>query len=177
MKKVILLLCVVSLGFTGCGTTSPEQKAMEKAQQQARYEASVQALKDQSFVIEADRINFKRGRFVYVTANTNFIMVDGTKATIQMAFNSSYAGPNGIGGITVDGTVSGVKMETDKKGNVTYSMMVQGAAVSANVLINLPKGTNQCSATVTPNFSSNRIDFDGTLYPKEESQVFKGRSI
>ena len=94
-------------------------------------ELAVQALKNKDFVLEADRIEFKRGSFVYVTPNTNFVSVKGEKATIQLAFNTPAAGPNGIGGITVDGTTSGVQMKTDKKGNVMYEMNVQGVAVSA----------------------------------------------
>ena len=66
----------------------------------------------------------------------------GEKATIQLAFNTPAAGPNGIGGITVDGTTSGVQMKTDKKGNVMYEMNVQGVAVSARVTFRMAKGTN-----------------------------------
>ena len=68
-------------------------------------------------------------------------------------------------------------MKTDKKGNVTFSMMVQGVAVSANVTIRMVKGTNKCTATVSPNFNSNRISFTGYLYPSDQSNVFKGRAI
>lgn len=89
----------------------------------------------------------------------------------------AYAGPNGIGGITVEGNASNVEMKTDKKGNITFSMMVQGVAVSANVTFRMVKGSNKCTATVSPNFNSNRISFTGTLYPTEQSNVFKGRSI
>lgn len=66
-------------------------------------------MNDREFVLEAEQITFKYGRFIYVNANTNFVSMHGDKATIQMAFNSPYAGPNGIGGITVDGTASNVK--------------------------------------------------------------------
>ena len=127
--------------------------------------------------MEADRIDDKRGRCDYVTPNTNFVSVKGEKATIQLAFNTPAAGPNGIGGITVDGTTSGVQMKTDKKGNVMYEMNVQGVAVSARVTFRMAKGTNKCTATVSPNFNSNRISFTGNLYPSSESNVFKGRSI
>ncbi len=68
-------------------------------------------------------------------------------------------------------------VEVDKKGNVTFSMMVQGVAVSANVTIRMVKGTNKCTATVSPNFNSNRISFTGYLYPSDQSNVFKGRAI
>ena len=153
------------------------KKAAEEAEANALFEQAVQALKNKDFVLEADRIEFKRGSFVYVTPNTNFVSVKGEKATIQLAFNTPAAGPNGIGGITVDGTTSGVQMKTDKKGNVMYEMNVQGVAVSARVTFRMAKGTNKCTATVSPNFNSNRISFTGNLYPSSESNVFKGRSF
>ena len=146
MKKIVLLLAVL---LFGAGSMMAQQdksaekaakqaekeakkaekaakKAAEEAEANALFEQAVQALKNKDFVLEADRIEFKRGSFVYVTPNTNFVSVKGEKATIQLAFNTPAAGPNGIGGITVDGTTSGVQMKTDKKGNVMYEMNVQG---------------------------------------------------
>ena len=177
MKKIVLLLAVL---LFGAGSMMAQQdksaekaakqaekeakkaekaakKAAEEAEANALFEQAVQALKNKDFVLEADRIEFKRGSFVYVTPNTNFVSVKGEKATIQLAFNTPAAGPNGIGGITVDGTTSGVQMKTDKKGNVMYEMNVQGVAVSARVTFRMAKGTNKCTATVSPNFNSNRI--------------------
>ena len=176
MKKIVLLLAVL---LFGAGSMMAQQdksaekaakqaekeakkaekaakKAAEEAEANALFEQAVQALKNKDFVLEADRIEFKRGSFVYVTPNTNFVSVKGEKATIQLAFNTPAAGPNGIGGITVDGTTSGVQMKTDKKGNVMYEMNVQGVAVSARVTFRMAKGTNKCTATVSPNFNSNR---------------------
>ena len=153
------------------------KKAAEAAEQMALFEQGVQALKEKDFVLEAERVEFKRGQFVYVTPSTNFVSMKGDRATIQLAFNTAAAGPNGIGGITVDGSASNIEMKTDKKGNVTFSMMVQGVAVSANVTIRMVKGTNKCTATVSPNFNSNRISFTGYLYPSDQSNVFKGRAI
>lgn len=180
-SSIVFLGIVVCITLAGCKTTQDPAKIAEKEAQaaidKAWYDNAVQALNDHEFVLEADRINFKRGRFVYVTANTNFISMHGDKATIQMAFNSPYSGPNGIGGITVDGRASNIKTDTDSKGNVTFSMMVQGVAVSANVTLRITYGSNKCTATVTPNFSGNRIDFSGVLYPESESNVFKGRSL
>lgn len=179
MKTTGILFAIFLVLFTSCKTAqlTPEQAIAREAEQKAQYEAAVQALNDREFVLEADRIDFKRGRVAYVSATTNFISVHGNRATIQLAFNSSYAGPNGIGGITVDGSISNFKMDTDRKGNTSISMMVQGAAVSAIVKFQLQKGSNRCSATVSPNFNSNRISFSGYLYPESESNVFKGRSI
>ena len=153
------------------------KKAAEDAESNALFEQAVQALKDRDFVLEAERVEFKRGSFAYVTPSTNFVSMKGNKATIQLAFNGSFSGPNGIGGITVDGNASNVEMKTDKKGNITFSMMVQGVGVSASVNFRMPKGTNKCTATVSPNFNSNRMSFVGNLYPSEQSNVYKGRSL
>ncbi len=178
MKKIILFSVLAVMALTGCKTQqSPEQAAAEELEQEIWFEKAAKALNDKEFVLEADRIIFKNGRFTYVNANTNFISMHDGKATIQMAFNSPYAGPNGMGGITVDGNASNVKMETDKKGNITYSMTVIGIGVSATVTLQMAKGTNNCTATVSPNFSGNRITFTGQLYEEEDSNVFKGRSL
>lgn len=179
MKRKGILSAIVLVLFSGCKTVqlTPEQASAKEAAQTAQYEGTLQALNDREFVLEADRIDFKRGRFVYVSAYTNFVSVQGDRATIQLAFNSPYAGPNGIGGITVEGSVSDFKTSTDRRGNTNASMMVQGAAVSAMVNIVLIKDSNTCTATVSPNFNSNNISFSGNLYPESESNVFKGRSL
>lgn len=190
MKRVLLLLAVLffSAGAVMAQEDKAAQKEAKKAEKEAKkaaqaaednawFEQAVQALKDKDFVLEADRVEFKRGRFVYVTPSTNFVSMNGDRATIQLAFNTATSGPNGIGGITVDGNASNVEMKTDKKGNVTFSMMVQGIAVSANVTFRMVKGSNKCTATVSPNFSGNRISFTGSLYPSDQSNVFKGRSL
>ena len=153
------------------------RKAAEDKQNMLLFEEAVKALDAKDFVLEADRVEFKRGNFVYVTPSTNFVSMQGEHATIQLAFNGPFSGPNGIGGITVDGSVTNLQLKKDKKGNVTLSMMVQGVAVSANVTFRMLKGSNKCTATVSPNFSSNRVSFTGHLYPSEQSNVFKGRSI
>lgn len=190
MKRVLFVLVVLLMG---AGTMVAQQdkaaekaarkaekearKAAEEAEQMALFEQGVHALNAQDFVLEAERVEFKRGQFVYVTPSTNFVSMQGERATIQLSFNIAAAGPNGIGGITVEGSASNIEMKTDKKGNVSYSMMVQGVAVSANVTIRMVKGSNKCTATVTPNFNSNRISFTGYLYPSDQSNVFKGRAI
>lgn len=181
MKQIILWIAALTLFFTSCSTLTPQEKeavkAAEEAQSLALFEQAVEAIKAKDFVLEADRVDFKRGNFVYVQPSTNFVSLKDNRATVQLAISSRYAGPNGIGGLTVEGLASNINFEQDKKGNITYSMMVQGTGISAQVLIKMIKGSNKCTATVTPNFSSNRISFTGLLYPTEESNVYKGRSL
>ena len=146
-------------------------------EEERAYADAVQAIKDRKFVMEADRVTFKRGRSAYVTSNTNFILLNGEKASVQVAFNGAFAGPNGIGGVTVDGRVGDIKTTTDKKGNVSCSFNVMGVGISAQVSIRLAHGSSNASATINPNFNSNRLSLDGKLIPLSESSVFKGRSF
>lgn len=153
------------------------KKKQEEAQQMALFNRAVAALKAQSFVLEADRIVLKRGQVVYVNDRTNFVSLDGDKASVQLAFNTARPLANGIGGVTVDGRASNVKIKEDKKGNVTFTMSVTGSAISAQIEIRIPYGGTNVQATVLPNFSSNRITFGGTIVPFENSEMFKGSTL
>ena len=117
------------------------QKARDKAENERNYAIAVQALKEGKFVLEADQLVFKRGRSAFVSSTTNFVMMDGEHASVQIAANSALAGPNGIGGITVDGSRKEMKITTDKKGNVNCSFSVQGIGISAQVHITLTNGS------------------------------------
>lgn len=153
-----------------------KMKAEEQAYDAVSYEQAVQALKDKQFVLEADQVIFRNGQSAFVSTTTNFVMMNGSRATVQIAFNTPYPGPNGIGGVTVDGTASDMKMTTDKKGNVNCNFSVQGIGISAQVFISLTNGGNNATVTVNPNFNSNTLTLNGNLVPLSQSDVFKGRS-
>ena len=177
MRITTILFVLMVLVFTGCKSQDPAVKAANEAEERLWFAKAVQAVNDRKFVLEADQVTFKRGRFVYVNSNTNFVSLHGDRATVQLAFNSPYAGPNGVGGITVEGMASNIKVETDKKGNITINMSVMGTGISARVTIHMLNGSNKCSATVYPNFSNDVITFSGDMYAEEDSNVFKGRSL
>lgn len=153
------------------------QKAREKAENERNYAIAVQALKEGKFVLEADQLVFKRGRSAFVSSTTNFVLMDGEHASVQIAAKNALAGPNGIGGITVDGSRKEMKITTDKKGNVNCSFSVQGIGISAQVYITLTNGGNNASARISPNFNSNTLTLNGVLVPLSQSNVYKGRAL
>lgn len=153
-----------------------QRKAEEQAQAELSYQEALKALQDQQFVLEADQVSFRSGKTDYVSSNTNFVLVNGERGTVQVAFNTAHAGPNGIGGVTVDGSISKLKMKTDKKGNVSCNLTIQGAGISAQIFLTLSHGNNTATATVSPNFNSQTLNLSGNLLPLQESNVYKGRS-
>lgn len=142
--------------------------------------ASVQAraaLQNQDFVLEADNVTFKNGSTVFVNSNINFISVKGNRAVVQISPSNMASGPNGVGGVTVDGTISGQQIKTGKDGRITLSMNVTGIGINAQVEIYMFPDSNKATATVYPNFNSNTVWLNGTIVPYENSSVFEGMSL
>ncbi len=142
--------------------------------------ASVQAraaLRNQDFVLEADNVQFRNGNTVFVNSNTNFISVKGNRAVVQISPSNFASGPNGLGGVTVDGIISGQEIRTDSKGRITYSMNVMGIGINAQVEIYMYPDSNSATATVYPNFNSNTVWLNGTIVPYENSSVIEGSSL
>ena len=135
------------------------------------------ALANRDFVLEAESVTFKNGETAFVNSTTNFISLKGNKAVVQISPSNYASGPNGVGGVTVEGSVSGLEIRTDKKGRTTLTMNVMGIGINAQVEVYMYPGTNSATATVYPNFNSNTIWLQGTLVPYENSDVFEGSSL
>lgn len=159
-------------GNTHAGMMTTDDAAEDSIAHAKAYDA----LSRRMFAVEADRLVFKNGETAFVTSTTNFVLLLGENAIIQIA-PFPGGGPNGVGGITVEGKVSNIKMSSDRKHNTTFSMNVMGVGVSANVTIFLIKGSNKASAVITPNYNSNIITLNGSLLPAEESDVYKGNAL
>lgn len=138
---------------------------------------AVAAVKNQDFVLEADQVTFKNGNTVFVNSSTTFVSVKGNRAVVQISPSNFSAGPNGVGGVTVDGTVSGMQRMIDRKGNTTVSFNVMGIGINAQIEIYMTQGTNRASATIYPNFNSNTVWIEGEIVPYANSDVFEGMSL
>lgn len=151
-----------------------QERAIEQRQDSIAYNEAVIALKEGNWVLEANNVNFFNGITRFVSSNTNYISCEDGEGTLQTAFNNFAYSPNGLGGVTVQGDLSGERMSTDKDGNIYYSFNIQGSAISATVYLTLTGGTNQASATINPNFSGRSMTLDGYLVPYSQSNVFQG---
>ena len=183
MKKMVSILICALVLMAGhiqaqeVELTKEEKKALQEKIDSIQYVEAMEAINAKKFTLEADRVVFKYGQTAYVTSNTNFVSVDGENAVVQVAFNIPAAGPNGLGGVTVDGTVSSYEVKTDKKGTTYLTMNVMGTGISARLDIIVPKGTNNATVTILPNFNSNRLTLNGVVLPACKSSIFKGRSL
>ena len=192
MKKVLILasaawLLLSATTFAQTSRSEREQrwraereqrraqaKALELQQDSTAFVQALKALKADSWVLEANNVNFSNGITRFVSPSTNYISFDDDEGTIQTAFSNFTYSPNELGGVTVQGNISGQRMSTDRDGNVYYSFNIQGNTISAIVSLTLTAGTNQASATITPNFAGNTMTFDGYLVPYDQSSIFQG---
>lgn len=188
----ILALCLgMAATLTGCasggmtvtdadGNVRPLTKAEKKRAQEItdslKHAVALDAVESRQFVLEADKLIFKYGEQAYVSSTTNFIALRGDKAVVQVApFNSG--GPNGVGGITLEGRATNLEIKKEKGGNVILSMNVMGPILSAQVVMRLITGGNRASVAISSNFRSSRITLEGEVVPAEASTVYKGTSI
>ena len=178
MKKLIFLLivclsCVFVLYATDVDyskLTKAQKKAIEKRNKEIRdsldHESAVEALAKGYYVLMADRIMIKGRSFISIDPNKNFILIQGDNAVIQLAANNGRPGLNGLGGITVEGKIGGVRGgKPDKKGRVSYDLNVIGSAVSAQIQITLYKESCKAVAIVSPNFGSSNLTVYGSIVP------------
>lgn len=196
MKKVYYLLSMLlvlsfavnELAAQTIGQQTLTKKEIRKARRQAHekfmeqqnqlaFEQAVQALKEQSFVVEVDQLIYPRGSVQYVSPITNFVYINNGDAVVQIAVNNFAPGPNGVGGVTVEGTPSDIQMTTDKKGNVYYNFTAQGIAISATVNIQLTPGDSRATVTIYPNFNSRILTMTGKIVPYNDSDIFQGSTI
>ena len=153
-----------------------EHKLNELADSLASIQA-IAAMRNQDFVLLIDNVTFNNGNTVFVNSSVNFLSVKGDRAVVQISPSNFASGPNGVGGVTVQGTISGLQIRHDKNGNMNMSFNVTGIGINAQIEIYTYLGTNQASATVYPNFNSNTVWVQGNIVPYENSTVFQGSTL
>ena len=135
------------------------------------------AVQNRDFVLEADQVTFKNGSTVFVNSTTTFISVKGNRAVVQISPSNFSSGPNGLGGVTVDGNISGMQRMVAKKGRTTISFNVMGIGINAQIEIYMVPGTNRATATIYTNFNSNTVWVEGDIVTYANSNVFEGSSL
>lgn len=142
--------------------------------------SSVQAnasVRNRDFVLEAESVSFRNGTRILVNSITNFVSLKGDRAVVQLTSDSAVSGPNGIGGVTVNGNASDLEITTDRKGGTRMTMNVTGIGISAQVEIYIYPESNRATATIYPNFNSNTVWLQGKIVPYDNSKVYEGRSL
>lgn len=170
MKRVLLIVAIfmMLLGTYSCSTSkTEEQAALEYRVDSIAHIQAEKALQANQFVIMADRISLgKTGRmYTNPRPETNFVYVVNNEGVVQLAFENGRMGFNGLGGITIKGSVGTPKYKVDKNGNIRYSYSVVDGGATVMVDITLSASSDDAIAYVNSAFYGNRMVVYGKVQP------------
>jgi hypothetical protein len=190
MKKIVFILVMFALPlllYAQSEQKAPDKKTenelrkgKRKADKKAVEDSIKQVIKymveNHSFVLEADYVAGRSGERIPVNSTLNFIKVDSANAVIQLGSNNGV-GSNGVGGITVDGTVS--RYELSKNENK------KGISYSITLFVNTNLGTYDIVFWVSENANtyatirattSGQLNYSGKIVPLGMSTTYKGHA-
>ena len=136
-----------------------------------------QMVQQRQFVLEANMVGNQTGNRIMVNSRINFIAVDSTHITIQLASVSGIGGYNGMGGITAEGTIS--RFDIQKTGKTK-----NGYAIRLYTMTRI--GSYDIFFTISPSgYADARIsgttrgktNYYGKLVPLKQSKIYKAMSI
>lgn len=186
MKRLtgIMLAVLIALPAFTQELSKKEQKQLEKelkkeqkAEKAARRAEVVGAMVEyHKFVLEVNTLRDKRGNSLQVSSNINFIASDSITGVIQVGSNS-YIGRNGVGGVTVEGSISEYKYtKHEKSGSYTVTYYLRTPVGSYDVrLTAYPDGRGD--ADVSSTTWGDKLRYSGNLVPIGISRVYKGTSL
>jgi hypothetical protein len=179
----LVVLCAFSQEESPVDGKTTKKLTKEQKLEQRRVEEEATAkvvdwmMETRQFVLEADYLSDETGQRVVVSSTINFIAVDSTAITIQLATVSGVGGANGMGGVTTDGSISKFEMAKTGKSKTNYSI---------HIIATTRIGTYDIFIDVTPSAKADarisgilpgKLNYHGRIVPVNQSRVYKGMSI
>jgi hypothetical protein len=150
-----------------------KQREIEEAERTRLVDLMVNA---QRFVLEADYLSNQYGDRIVVSSTLNFIIVDSTQGTIQIASPSGIGGSNFMGGVTADGMITQYEVtKLAKSGGYNIKMLIMTSLGSYDIFISVTSD-GYATATIGGNWGG-KLNYHGRLVPLGISRIYKGRSI
>ena len=190
MKAIMLLFVMGLSGLSLFGQvensidseTSKKLTRQQKIEQRRIEEEAMaklvhQMVQDRQFVLEANYLGNQTGERIVVSSRINFIAVDSNKIVIQLASLSGIGGPNGMGGITAEGSVTGFDVKKLGKAQNVYSirLFTMTKIGSYDIFFSIsPSGYADATISGT---TSGKLLYYGRVVPLKQSKVFKAMSI
>ncbi len=184
MKQLLSIALISLICFSVNHVSAQDQKTDRKARREARKaqeallsqeEADLltKAIDSSTFVLEANRLQGKRGVTINVSSSLNFVAVNGKSAFIQIGSNSGI-GPNGVGGVSVDTRITNMEVTKNKRNNgYSIQLTCMASSGSYNVFITTNSDGQIASATIRGNWGR-ELNYYGNLVPLNQSTVYKG---
>lgn len=154
--------------------TREERKEQRKAEEEATARLVEWMVNNRHFILEANYLSNTPYNKTVVDSRLNFIMVDSSKITIQLASSTGVGGLNGMGGLTTEGDISKYVIHQAGKKNPYYNIQIYTMSIMGSWDIWIaayPSGNANATISGT---SGTKLHFEGKLIPIEESRIYKG---
>jgi len=168
MSRFLLMLILV-FPFYLFANSPIQSTDPEKAEIHA---ALLEFIESKEFVLEANTFYDRYGRMSFVSPNSNFFLMSNEEAVLQIAFNNGRLGPNGLGGITLEGRVSKYEVKDRGVGKGVHLKMNFEGTNPAHLILEISDNGN--AIIFYSGHKGERIRLKGALLDIEESNVFMG---
>ncbi|MCF6360589.1 MAG: DUF4251 domain-containing protein [Cyclobacteriaceae bacterium] len=130
----------------------------------------------QAFVLEANTLYTRQGDSFVLNPTINFVGFDGKNSTIQLSFNQ-LVGWNGVGGVTLDGTIAKMEIVDNKKGlGFTINVTVRQNSGGSVTMIFRVSPNGNARVDMSGSYGE-RLTYQGNIVSLDETRVYKGSSI
>jgi hypothetical protein len=157
--------------------TREQRIEQRKAETEAMAKMVDWMVANRKFVLEAEYLSNNPANLTVVSSKMNFIIVDSSSITIQLASNTATGGLNGMGGMTTEGNISKYIINKAGKKYPYYNVQIMTMThiASYDIFFNIyPDG--HAKATIG-GLSGVKLVYEGNLVPVNLSKVYKAMSL
>ncbi len=179
----LMVLCAYSQeeNSVDSKTTKKLTKAQKNEQRKAEEKKTASMVdwmvQNRQFVLEANYLSNQTGERIIVNSNLNFIVIDSTNITIQLASTTGIGGANGMGGVTADGKISVFEVKKTGRNKDNYSIRVMAMTVIGSYDIFFSISPSSYADASISGTTSGKLNYHGQIVPKQVSRVFKGMAL
>ncbi len=162
---VFFPLSTVAARTHGTQSRRDSIKVSRTAEGHLLHNKAVEAIKNKSFVLKAERMSWRNSRTEGCNPLTHFILFDGDKVIVQLSDHHSSKS-----------TGSDYRVSTNKKGETIIDVKLSHGGVSRRLKLTLKKDSNDCVAKIDWLGYSRSITryVMGCLFPLEEADIYIG---
>lgn len=161
------------------GITKKQERIDRKNEKIHEFELEMETVaqwaKDRNLVLEANTLSGKFGYNVTSVGANNYVLIDSTDFILQTS-SPAYVGQNGIGGVTIRGTIESYEVTPGGKSSIVVIAQVNTYGLGpATITLNLI-GKQNCRATFST-ASGLVLNMTGPVSSLSESKVYQGTRL
>lgn len=182
MKKLLLFAIAAVFSYTvAAKEANPPQKTDNRKIEAKKvdslaHQTAQMCIEQHNWVLEVNEISYTGSIAVSVPTNVNYLSVNGVDVVLQTSSDDGDNSYNGLGGVTVNGTINSDKQHFEKDGTLVYEFHVLGVSLQATVTVSLEPNNNYASAYVDFDTGPDSMTLYGNIYRGTTSNEVEGES-